>query len=186
MSDEKASYRAMRVAEKYKAHKLDYQERHKATLCKVYLSALLVTIGLALFTFMVIRDDDAAGCEGSFVRWSLYLVLAMHATNIVQQVCTLTGLENFFCSGLCNLCFDIYEIAVLIFMMWQLSDATHCLNAEQGRTVYVCLLINTIAYWGFFFISLFIKVHSYCSGPSKDEVEKEVDMEEKVHSNKIN
>ena len=51
---EKASARAKRMAEKYKAAKWDFQEKHKSTLCKVYFTALLVTISLAAFTFFTL------------------------------------------------------------------------------------------------------------------------------------
>lgn len=158
----------------------DYQERHKSVLCKVYFCALLLTIGLATFTFFTLKNTPSEGCPGTWVRNSLYLVLAMHATNIIQQVCTITGLENFCCSALCNLCFDVYEIAVLIFMMSQAINSTHCLERDDTNDVYYCLIANVVVYWCFFFISWFIKIHSYCAGPKADELNQELLEEEKA------
>ena len=125
MSDGKtpSNYKAIRAAEKWKAKKFEYQEKYKSTLCKVYFGALLVTCGMAVYTYITIKNIGEDKTI-NIVSWPLYLVLAMHATNIIQQVCTLTGLENFFCSGLCNLLFDLYEIGVLIFMQSVLFSST--------------------------------------------------------------
>ncbi len=180
MSDDKSEskYRSVRIAEKWKAQKYEYQQEHKATLCKIYLVSLLVTIGLAFYTYTVVIDGKP--CAGSWVRDSLWLVLVMHATNITQQVCALTGLENFFCSGICNLCLDIYEIGVLIFMMNQVVDSTHCKDDPETVNVYACLVVNTVIYWIFFAISWFIKIHSFCRSPNNKEIEEEVDAEGKA------
>ena len=175
-----SEYRAVRMAEKWKAKQWDYEQQHKATIRNIYIASLLVTLGLAYYTY----ENAISGnpCPGSWVRDSLWLVLLMHFTNIVQQVCWITGLDNFFCSGLCNLCLDLYEIGVLIFMMNQLSDSTHCLDTPDTVSVYYCLLVNAIVYWVFFIISWFIKVKSCCASPSNEEIEKEVDAEEKMHA----
>lgn len=110
----------------------------------------------------------------------------MHATNIIQQVCSITRLENIFCCCALNCCFDLYEIAVLAFMMWQASSSRHCLDvqgetdqvAASAQRVYICLVVNCVIYWGFFVLSLGIKLHSCCSSPDKKDAEKEVEMEE--------
>ena len=186
MSTEKkeSSYRTIRLAEKWKAQQYDYQERHKSVLTKIYLVSLLVTIGLAYYTFLFVTDSNS--CPDSWVRDSLYLVLVMHFTNIIQQVTVITGCEAFLCSGICNLCLDIFEIAVLILMMDQVFASTHCYDVAETKDEYVCLLVNTIIYWIFFAISWFIKIHSFCQGPHKEELEKELEEEEKLHNtNKI-
>ncbi len=79
----KTNYRITRFAEKLKAKELDYQERHKGVMCKINFVSLLITIGLAIFTFLALKHTNEEGCPGTWVRSSLYLVLAMHATNII-------------------------------------------------------------------------------------------------------
>ena len=184
MSDEKQTHRAVRLAEKWKAQQYDYQERHKATLCKITFASLLVTLGLAFYTYTIAKDSD--GCEGSWVQWSLWLILVMHGTNIVQQVCSITGFDNLFCSGICNLCLDLYEIAVLIFIMDQAIDSAHCMKNGETADEYYCLVVNCVIYWIFFVISWFIKIHSFCDNKTKEDLEKEVENEEKAAANKIN
>lgn len=44
----------MRMAEKYNSHMLEYKEHHKAVLCRIYFSALLVTLGLATYTYFTL------------------------------------------------------------------------------------------------------------------------------------
>ena len=180
MESEKQQHHTMRMAEKWKAKKYEYQERHKGTLCKVYFATLIVTVGLAFYTYT--NAMEGKPCADSWVRDSLWLVLLMHGTNILQQVCAITGLENFFCSGICNLCLDIYEIGILIFMMNQLTDSTHCLADPETSSVYYCLLVNAIVYWIFFLISWFTKIHSFCSGPSQEEIDTELKKEEDFHN----
>ena len=53
----KSKYRITRFAEKLKAKELDYQERHKGVMCKINFVSLLVTIALAIFTFVTLQNN---------------------------------------------------------------------------------------------------------------------------------
>jgi hypothetical protein len=80
-------YYATRVADRWKAKKLEYQERHKATLCKINLASLVVTLGLAGYTYLTVAGDESGGCDHSGIMGvlvALYFCLVMHATNITQ------------------------------------------------------------------------------------------------------
>ena len=94
----------------------------------------------------------------------------------------LTGCGSFCCSGIQNLCLDIFEIAVLILMMYETLFSTHCYSDEtQGsRGAYVCLLVNTLVYWTFFSIFTFLTIRSCCDTKTEAELKAEIDAEENL------
>ena len=91
------------------------KEANKKSLCIVNLLSTLATIGLAVGTLIVLNNETQS-CEGTALRVTLWLMLGMHATNIVESVCGLTGLEKIFCGCICVIAFFVYEVAVLIYM----------------------------------------------------------------------
>ena len=101
--------------EKYKLRQLEFKENNKKSLCIVNLLSTIATVGLAIGTLAVLNIEPAT-CNGSHLRLTMWLMLAMHATNIVESVCGLTGLDKIFCGCICVLSFFIYEVAVLVYM----------------------------------------------------------------------
>ena len=180
-------YKAMRLAEKWKAAKFDAQERHKKLMTIINLVSLVVTLGLAYYTYWQI-SQGFDNCPGAWVSTTLYFVLVMHATNILQVTMELTGCGGFCCSGIQNLCLDLFEIAVLMLMMYETLFSTHCYaeGPDGARGPYVCLLVNNIIYWTFFSIFTFFTIRSFCCDmKTEEELKKELNEEEKTVANKV-
>lgn len=113
MSDKDTAMK--RYQEKFKLKQLEMREKNKQSLCYVNLISTLVTVGLVIGTLVILQKEPAV-CEGYQLRTTLYLVLGMHATNIIEQVCSMTGLDRICCGCICILGFFLYEVAVLVYM----------------------------------------------------------------------
>lgn len=108
----------------YNQQMLRYKKKNMKTLRKVYSVALLLTILLAIYTYQTLVHNPLE-CPGTWLRSSLYLVLVMHGTNMVQQFIAIAKI--FDCEGsACDVAFDVYEVLVLIFMQCQLYFAGEC------------------------------------------------------------
>lgn len=114
-----------RYQEKFKLKMLEMKEQHKKTLCLVNLVSTIVTIGLALGT-LIILNKETAKCSDSNLRFTLWLMLGMHATNIIEQVCSMTGLDRICCGCICIVGFFFYEVGVLVYMQSIFYTAGHC------------------------------------------------------------
>ena len=92
------------------------------------LISLALTIGLTCYTFYTLTTDAApdSACAGTSVKWFLYLVFAMHLTNILQAVCEITGLKHCFCDHSKNFWLDLYEVFTVLLMTYVMSGATPC------------------------------------------------------------
>ena len=106
-------------------------------------------------------------------------MLGMHAINITEAVCGLTGLDHIFCGCICVISFFAYEIAVLIYMQSVYYTSGHCKEAGQTPEQYWWLLVNILVYFGFVIIACYFHIRSLCGGPSKEEIEEE---EKKRHA----
>ena len=65
---------------------------------------------------LVILNVEPGECKDSHLRLTLWLMIGMHAINIVESVCGLTGLDRIFCGCICVIGFFAYEVGVLIYM----------------------------------------------------------------------
>jgi flagellar basal body-associated protein FliL len=159
-----------RVEEKYTSQKAQFQEKNKKMLCIINVLSTVVTTGLAMGTLIVLNmeEDNCA----TRLRLTLWLMLIMHATNILESVCQLTGLEKLCCGLLCCLAFFVYEVAVIVYMNVIFFNSDAC--AATAPKQYWWLLINIIVYFFFFFIAIIVQFKSWFSKPSTEEVEKEV------------
>ena len=114
-----------RLNDKYQLKLLQLKEENKKTMCIVNVISSIVTCGLALGTYLLLINDPTV-CKDSNLRITLWLMLAMHATNITEAVCQLTYLEKIFCGCLCVLAFFVYEVAVLVYMQSIFYANPHC------------------------------------------------------------
>lgn len=180
MSDDKPDIKKRRYQEKFKLKQLEMKEKNKQTMCYVNLIATIVTIGLAVGTLVVLNQEKGK-CSDSNLRLTLWLMLAMHGTNIIEQVCSMTGLDRICCGCICIIGFFFYEIAVLVYMQSIFYSAGHC--EQETPKQYWWLLFNIIVYFAFLAITVFFHIRSLCASVSKDEVEKELKEDEKEDQN---
>ncbi len=101
--------------QKYKLRQLEFKEDNKKALCIVNLTSTIATVGLLVGT-LAILNIETASCDATHLRLCMWLMIAMHATNIIESVCGLTGLDKIFCGCICVLAFFAYEVGVLIYM----------------------------------------------------------------------
>ncbi len=106
-------------------------------------------------------------------------MLIMHATNILESVCQLTGFDKIFCGCICCIAFFVYEVAVLIYLQTIYLSSSDC-KAETPKQYY-WLLVNLIVYFLFFFLAIFIQIKSWIAKPSEEDAEKEVTEDEKAN-----
>ena len=155
----------------YELRKQYYFKKNKQLLCKFNLFSLVATVGLACYTFFTLQTEATVGnkCADENVKWFLYLVLVLHGTNILQDVCKITQLDDCFCNHKWNTWLDLYEILIVGLMTWIFSTSTYCEGTEQ---FYICLGINTLVYWGLLFFMIFFNMKAHCTYVSKDEINK--------------
>lgn len=154
---------------------LEMKEKNKKTLCVVNMISTLVTVALAVGT-LVILNQDPTSCEGTPLRLTLWLMLGMHATNIVEQVCSMTGLDALCCGCICIIGFFFYEVGVLVYMQSVFYTSGEC--AEKTPNQYWWLLANIIVYFFFFFITIIFHCKNLCASVSREEVEEDLEKEE--------
>ena len=169
--------RADRINEKYLAKKKKFEDDNKSTLCMIHFISTIATVGLAVGTVYVLNVEDYP-CKGYHVRLTLWLMLMMHATNILESVCQLTGLSKIFCGCMCTLMFFLYELGVLVYMQSIFYSSGEC--RVQTPKQYWWLLVNIIIYFGFFFATCYIQIKSCLAAPSEKDAEEELKEEEKA------
>lgn len=170
-----------RYQEKFKLKQLEMKEANKQTLCYVNLVSTVVTIGLVLGTLIVLQKEPEV-CQGYQLKVTLWLMLGMHATNIIEQVCSMTGLDRICCGCICIVGFFLYEIGVLVYMQSVFYTSGEC--EKDHPLKYWWLLVNIIVYFFFLFITVYFHCKALCASVSRDEVEKEMreeDKEDKDH-----
>ena len=104
-----------RLNEKYENKMNQMKEQNKKTICLVNVISAIATCGLAFGTFLLLTNDDTS-CKETNLRITLWLMLAMHATNIIESICSLTHLEAICCGCICVIAFFVYEVTVLVYM----------------------------------------------------------------------
>ena len=157
----------------------EYLERsNKQLKARINLLSLAANVGLSAYTFYIVNTDETEGNTcGTSLKWFLFLVLAMHATNILQAVCKITGLKHCFCSDSKNFWMDLFEFLTVILMQVVLSTSSYCEGTGQ---YYVCLLINTVVYWLMLMTTVYVYLRTKCSTVSIQE------SEELLHANEKN
>ena len=101
----------------------------------------------------------------------MWLMIAMHATNIIESVCGLTGLDKIFCGCICVLSFFAYEVGVLIYMQTVFYSSGAC--EAQTPKQYWWLLVNIIVYFGFVVVACYFHLRAMFGAPSEKDIEKE-------------
>ena len=78
--------------------------------------AILISIGSAVGTFLVLQNAGVTmwPCDG--LKIALWLVFAMHMTNVFEFLFNLTGCEKKLCTGNMMCCYFVFEIVVLVYM----------------------------------------------------------------------
>lgn len=169
-----------RYQDKFKLKMLEMKEENKKTLFMVNLISTIVTVGLVIGTLIILNKEPMV-CEGYQLKLTLWLMLGMHATNILEQVCSMTGLDRICCGCICIIGFFFYEIAVLVYMQTVFYTSGSC--QEEHPMKYWWLLFNIIVYFFFLMITIYFHCRSICASISKEEVEKEVKEDEKEFHN---
>lgn len=141
-----------RLNEKYELKMAQIKQHYEKTLCWVNVISTIATCGLAFGTYLILMNDPSS-CKDSHMRLTMWLMLGMHATNIIEAVCKLTYLEKIFCGCICTLCFFLYEVGVLVYMQSILYANEHC--SKETPTQYYWLVVNIIVYFLFIFITIF-------------------------------
>ena len=158
--------------EKYKLRQLEFKEANKKSLCWVNFFSTVATVALLVGTLVILNTETNA-CSDSHLRLTMWLMIGMHATNIIEAVCGLTGLDHIFCPCCCVLAFFIYEVAVLIYMQSIFFTSSHCDSPAETPKQYWWLLVNIIVYFFFVLLACYFHLRSLFGGPSKEEIEEE-------------
>ncbi|CDW86201.1 UNKNOWN [Stylonychia lemnae] len=163
---------------------LEMKEKNKKTICLVNLISTIITTALMIGTLVILNKEPEV-CKGHQLKITLWLMLGMHATNIIEQVCSMTGLDRWCCGCICILAFFFYELAVLVYMNSVFYSSGEC--EEDHPLKYWWLFFNIIVYFFFLFITIYFHCKSFFAAVSRDEVIKEMNEEEqedkKAHSN---
>ena len=170
-----ASY-TKRMNEKYELKMAHMKEQNQKTLCIVHTVSTVATCGLAFGTYLLLINNPN-DCSNSNLRLTLWLMLAMHATNIIEAVCNLTHLEKIFCGCICVILFFLYEVAVLVYMQVIFYANPQC--ATETPDEYWWLLVNIIVYFGFLLTTIFFWCKGCFATVDKKEVQEEVDADTK-------
>ena len=80
--DDKSSA-AKRYQEKFKLKQLEMKEANKQKLCVVNMISTVVTVGLLLGTLLILQKEPLV-CEGYQLKMTNWLLIGMHAINIVE------------------------------------------------------------------------------------------------------
>ncbi len=160
-----------RFEDKYKLMQHEMKEQNKQQLCVANLISAIVTLGCAVGTLIVLNSETAS-CSGSKMRLTMWAMLGMHAINVTEQLCSMTGLDRVFCGCLCIVGFFLYEIAVLIYMQSILYSNPHC--KQETPEQYWWLLTNIIVYYVLTIVTLYFYFRSVCGSVSKEEVKEEL------------
>ena len=75
-----------RYQDKFKLKMLEMKEENKKTLFMVNLISTIVTVGLVIGTLIILNKEPMV-CEGYQLKLTLWLMLGMHATNIIEGAC---------------------------------------------------------------------------------------------------
>lgn len=164
-----------RMQEKYKLEMQEFKEDNKKSICFINLFSTIATVALAIGTIWILNLETNS-CDHSYLRLTLWLMLGMHATNIIEAVCNLTGLATIFCGCCCVIGFFVYEIAVLVYMNSVFYTSGEC--RDETPKQYWWLLTNIIVYFAFLGIACVFHLRSIFGSPSKKEVEEELTKEE--------
>ena len=165
-----------KMADIHKLKTMEFNEKHKRTMTIVNLCSGLVTLGLFIGTLAILHIEEKS-CSTSFLRFTLWLMLALHATNIVESACQVTGLEKLFCCCACVVCFFLYEVAVIVYMQIIIYNSSKC--RDETPKQYGWLILNNIVYFAFIFITIFVQLKIWFSAPSEKDVEEELLKDEK-------
>ena len=79
------------------------------------MASTIATVALAMGTLTILAIETES-CSTTYLRLTLWLMLGMHITNIIESVCQLTGFSKIFCGCICTISFFVYEVAVLVYM----------------------------------------------------------------------
>jgi hypothetical protein len=169
---------ALNKQERYKLRQLEFKEANKKSLCYVNLFSTITTVGLLIGTLVVLNIEPGS-CTDSTLRLTLWLMIGMHATNILESVCGLTGLDHIFCGCCCVLAFFLYEVGVLIYTQSVLYSSPQCRESTETPKQYWWLLVNVVVYFFFVVIACFFHLRAFCGGPSQKEIDEEIAEKEK-------
>jgi high-affinity K+ transport system ATPase subunit B len=170
-----ASY-TKRLNEKYELKTEQMKKENAKTICVVHTISAIATCGLAFGTVLLLQNDKES-CGN--LRITLWLMLLMYATNILESLGELTHLEGCCTSGLCGIIFFVIEVGVIVYMQVVFYTSTECAQAGQAPSLYWWLLVNIIVYFGFMFASIYFKIKACCATVDKKEVQEEVDQDTK-------
>jgi len=143
-------------------------------LCIINIASTVITTLLAMGTLTVLGIEDES-CSTTYLRLTLWLMLGMHATNILESVCQITGLAIIFCGCICNITFFLYEVGVLIYMQIIFYHSDTCRTETPKQ--YWWLLTNLIIYFSSSsYISSFSS-SNYSSKPSLADAKEALEHE---------
>ena len=154
---------------------------------KVWLSfnafATLVSIGMAVGTYLVLSAEPIVDCGG--IRLTLWLVFSLHIVNSVEMFINLTGLEKALCSSFWVCLFMIFEVTILIYMQvtyFESQVENLALNKVSCHSVTPLLYFWLMGQILTFYIGIVVVVcyffRQHCQDPELEarELKKEMDQ----------
>ena len=148
-----------------------HKERKRHILLKVYLIEVFVSLFLATYTLVILNLKPSPDqlCPTN-LRWCLYVLMFMHATNVIQYTCELTGQRKLFChDNIMDKMFDLYEVLSLILLSSVLYFSDACFDLY-----YVCILVNMIVYVLYVTVNIVLRIMTKFSKPTSDKIDKKI------------
>ena len=149
-----------------------HKERKRELLKKVYLIEVFVSLFLATYTFVILnlKPSPQELCPTN-LKWCLYVLMFMHATNFIQYICELTGQRKEFChNNIMDKMFDLYEVLSLVLLSSVLYFSDICFDIY-----YVCILVNMIGYAVYFTATIILRIKARMSRPTIEQIERKME-----------
>jgi len=152
----------------YHLRKAYFEKKNMQLMMKINIISIVINVALSWYTINTLNTNEKQGnrCPGKSVKWFLFFVLLMDATNIFQSICKIFNLKHFCCSNSMIFLPYLYEFFQAFIMLGVLINSTYCEGTGQ---FYKCLLLNTVVNWLMLLTSIYILFRSQCTGVSRDE-----------------
>ena len=163
---------AVKIAdEPEKSRYEEFLEEHKRFWILFNVCATLGSIGLAIGTYFVVTDADY---DCNSLKFTLWLVFALHVVNTIETIMNLTGLEGRYCSGVMMCGFFIFEITILVYMQFVYFESRVAECYKNTGLMYFWLMLQILILYATVVMILCFFFRKFCGDPALDESQDEI------------
>ena len=119
-------------------------KKHRPQWICFNVCALLVSIGLAIGTFMIAYNEQTV-CSVADLKTTLWLIFAMHIVNSIECLLNITTCEKYLCSGMLLCIFFIFEVTILVYMQVEYFKGMQCIN--ETKLMYFWLMGQILIFY---------------------------------------